>query len=370
MINCFRYLLLFVPIFLLLGGCNFSKGKSDSKGDAMHADSSSSTLKLDTTVVGYTNTLAVTQVYVIKRDTVVVRQAPSLSAKFMEKAGYGVSYEMVEDLGDWVAVWSKERYPYSEVYEGKEQLVIAKRKVYLPKSAIGKSEDLKLHDGDISIASFVQVGEGDPKYYESGHDLKDYLSFELVSKQEYLLKKKQRADLVVRDTLAHPKQGRKLILSTTSQKQVVFEDSPVNAEESRAEYEYIGHIPLLHQYIVQGSYYESADYTLVDMYSGERTISMIDFPYVSPDGRYILALYTNPYESSEDIELYRIVGEKIDRMISISFPHWMAGNDVDDMFFGRDGYLYFPVFYNMVYWTEQGELSKPKQFMRMKIKNS
>lgn len=363
----FRHLFFLVPLLLLVtAGCD-SPAEKPLKTSHLSPADTTVIAQMDTAVVDYDSSIPVTRGYIISRDTVALRQAPSRLSKFMEKAGYGTSYEVIEELGDWLAVWSRERYPYSATEEGKKLTIIAARKIYIPKSAIGTAKDLKLFKEDVAVVSALATGDNDPSYYESVHRLKDYFSFELITKQEYLQKKKSRVDPVVYDTLSYPKKGGKLILPS-AQKKNVFEDSPEDAEENYAAYAYRGHIPALQQFILEESAYESYEFTLIDMQTGERTVSMIDFPHVSPDGRHIIALYTNPYESSEDIELYRISGKKIERVVSLSFPHWMA--DSGEIFFARDGYLYLPVFYNVVFWTPEGNLSKPTQFMRIRIKNS
>lgn len=353
-------------IFALLS-CNRSSNKSTEEKRQDSTVQHIEPKPLDTTVVDYTNTIPVTMGYIVSRDTVVVRQAMSEASKAMEKVGYGQSYEVIEQLGDWVAVWSRDRYPYKGLHQGEERLMIAKRKVFLPKSAIGKMSDLKLYKEDIPIVNLVQIGENESTYYEHGSILKEHLSFELVTEQVYMQKKKDAVTLIVRDTLVHRKKEGVLTLPT-AQKNCIFKDSPPEAEESRAVYEYVGHIPSLAQYIVSGSYYESTDYTLVDMHTGEKTVLMVDFPCFSPDGKHIISLYTNPYEGCEDVELYRITGQKIERVASFSFVHWMAGAEAEDIFFARDNSLYLPVFYNQTFWTEEGQLSKPTQFMRIIIK--
>lgn len=365
--NSFRHFFFLAPfVSLVAAGCGSPAGNQDKASSPSPADTTV-IAEMDTTVVDYDNNIPVTRGYVIARDTVALRQAPSRLSKFMEKAGYGTPYEVIEDLGDWLAVWSKKRYPYSATDKGKKLMIIAARKIFIPKSAIGTAKDLKLFKEDIVVVSAVATGDNDPSYYESVHRLEDYLSFELITKQEYLQKKKSRVDPVVYDTLSYPKKGGKLVLPSAEKKNV-FEDSPEDAEENYAAYAYRGHIPALQQFILEESAYESYEFTLIDMQTGERTASMIDFPHVSPDGRHIIALYANPYESSEDIELYRISGNKAERVVSLSFPHWMA--ESGEIFFARDGYLYLPVFYNAVFWTPEGQLSKPTQFLRIRIRNS
>ncbi|TDQ75185.1 hypothetical protein [Sphingobacterium yanglingense] len=358
-----RFFLLIVSLTL---SCQ-NKGKSEKLVGQESIIIDSVFVPLDTTVVDYTNDIPITKSFVVSRDSVIVRQAMSTRSKAMEKAGYGEAYEVIGEEGDWLAVWSRERYPYEGLHNGEQRVIIAKRKVFIPRSVIGKVSDLKLSKEDALIISFLQVGEKEPLYNERGLVLKDFLSLELITEQEFRQQKKGAVEMIVRDTLTHVKKEGVLVLPATI-KNYVFKDSPIDAEENRAEFEYVGYNPSLQQYIVNGSYYESIDYTLVDMHTGEQTVSMVDFPHFSPDGRHIIALYTNPYEDCVDVELYRIVDRKITPVASFSFVHWMAGTETKDIFFTKDNSLYLPVFYNKTFWTEEGQLSTPKQFMRITIK--
>ena len=145
-----------------------------------------------------------------------------------------------------------------------------------------------------------------------------------------------------------------------------FIDKP-DAEEERQEFYYAGQIEFLNQYIIGGSYWESLDYRFIDKTSGEETAIFAEFPYISPDKKNIICIYTNPYETTADLELYSISNNKTKHIMSVSFKNWMPTVETGEMYWGIDGYLYLTVNHVNSFWTADGHLNEKCQYIRIKI---
>lgn len=132
------------------------------------------------------------------------------------------------------------------------------------------------------------------------------------------------------------------------------------------EFRYEGHVPSLHQYLIGGTYWESGDYRFVDQRTGAETAIFTDYPHLSPDGRYIISLYANPYETTADLELYTISGNTVKPLITASFAKWMPVSDPQEIFWNSDGWLYMPVNHTDAYWKEDGSLNDQFQYLRIR----
>lgn len=203
-------------------------------------------------------------------------------------------------------------------------------------------------------------------YYNEDMPLTKYLNFELIDQKLYLTKKKKAVSFLLADTLALKKINGTISLPC-QKKTVKFVDKPA-AEEDIQLYYYIGQINILNSYLVFGTYWEEYDYKLIDKITGEVKLSFLDYPFISGDKKNIICIYANPYEATADLELYSIDKNKIKRIMSASFKNWMPAGEKNDTFWSNDGYLYLPVLHNKAYWSQDGDLNKNFQYLRIKIK--
>jgi hypothetical protein len=203
-------------------------------------------------------------------------------------------------------------------------------------------------------------------YYNEDVPLTKYLSFELIDQKLYTAKKKKAVSFLIADTLVHKKKNG--IITIPCQKKTVKFVDKLEAEEDIQLYYYIGKINILNSFLVLGTYWEEYDYKLIDKITGEVKLSFLDYPFISGDKKNIICIHANPYESTADLEFYTIDKNKIKRIISACFKNWMPAGEKNDTFWSSDGYLYLPVIHNKAYWSQDGDLNKNFQYVRIKIK--
>lgn len=202
-------------------------------------------------------------------------------------------------------------------------------------------------------------------YYNEDVILTKYLKFELIDEKLYLAKKKKAISFLLADTLVFKKINGTISLPC-QKKTVKFIDKP-DAEEDIQLYYYIGQIKILNSFLILGTYWEEYDYKLIDKITGEVKLSFLDYPLISGNQKNIICIYANPYGATADLELYSMDKNKIKLIMSASFKNWLPAGEKNDTFWSNDGYLYLPVLHNKAYWSQDGDLNKNFQYMRIKI---
>ncbi|MCD8178544.1 MAG: hypothetical protein LUE98_14430 [Tannerellaceae bacterium] len=233
----------------------------------------------------------------------------------------GEKLYIIEEKNDWLKVWAnlhkdKTGNYYSETVSGS---------LYIRKKFTGDIKHLFVSEEDLPVIE---------NYTESKRYIsQDTLSFLLITKEKYLNQKANAVSSIIYDTLNIKKTDGKLILPCAEQT-VTFSDIDIyntERDESVKEYTYIGQIPLLNVYLIKGSYYESSDYFYIDKDSGEKTNSFEDFPVISPDGKYTVTLWGNPYQECTEFVLSKQVENKnirkhfslyLHKMDALQFSVW------------------------------------------------
>jgi hypothetical protein len=95
----------------------------------------------------------------------------------------------------------------------------------------------------------------------------------------------------------------------------VFRDKPecrsVEQEAHCQTFIFIAHLGSQHLFVVEQSFYEGADYLLIDDRSGQQ-ISIAGFPFFSPTGRYILQI-TPDNNGDDPLVVWRRQGDRFVR---------------------------------------------------------
>jgi len=242
--------------------------------------------------------------------------------------------------------------------------------LFLSNCLVAQNDSIKatkkiLVHSDLNIIANLTENDS-TTYYNEDVPLTKHLSLELIDQKLYKAKKKKAVSFLTADTLAHRK-TKGIITLPCQKKTVKFIDKP-EAEEDIQLYFYIGQIKILNSYLVFGTYWEEYDYKLIDKITGEVKLSFIDYPFISGDKKNIICIYANPYEATADLEFYTIDKNKIKRIMSTSFKNWMIAGEKNDTFWSNDGYLYLAVLHNKAYWSQDGDLNKNFQYLRIKIK--
>lgn len=230
------------------------------------------------------------------------------------------------------------------------------------KKTITDSNTLDVADLDLIV---LLTRNQKSEYFEKGKPLNDYITIDLIDKPIYDSKKKTAVNFLLPDTLEQKKRNGTIALKCID-KTVEFIDKP-HEEESLQEFRYVGQIEFLNQYLINGTYWEGLDYKFIDKKTGEETQSFEEYPHISPDKRHIVCINANPYDTTADMQLYRIIGSKLKHVMNASFKKWMPAIEQEDIFWSTDGYLYLAVNHVNAYWTKEGSLNKNYQYIRIKV---
>ena len=147
-----------------------------------------------------------------------------------------------------------------------------------------------------------------------------------------------------------------------------FVDVVPEIDEERKHYTYVGQIPFLDLYLVKGSYWEHSDFILIDKNTGEKVLSIGDFPNISGDQQFIISLKANVYESETSLELYQIINGELYCKLRTSFRDWMPIFEKDQMFWNGDSQFFIPVIKSQHYFNKIRNVKNDYRYIRLTIK--
>lgn len=190
------------------------------------------------------------------------------------------------------------------------------------------------------------------------------LKLELISKELYERKKSTAINYLLADTSLY--NLRNSTISLPCKNKTVLLTNKTNEVESWEEYTYVGQLPILNAYLVKGLFYEDLEYFLVDKISGERTTYFGEFPFISPNKKFIVYLSANPFDEYAEVGVFEIKNKKIRHLINLSFSNWMP-DEKENIFWSSDGFLYLRANHPVVYWLEDGRVNSEWQYLRMRL---
>lgn len=290
--------------------------------------------------------------YVIDRNDVFLWKTPEANSQPMDTLSYGRIVEAEAEIGDFYKVMSYRTGNYA----------------YIEKSKLGNLEDIKLINSDLPQITYLKEADGETQFFEKSKKLEKYISLELVEKSEYDREKANAVSFLLADTLNVVKKDGVITLHGDDDSTTVYKDIESDSDEYTA-YKYEGQIAFLSQFLMSGMYYEASNYFFVDKKTGTQGQSFVDFPYISPDKKYIISLGANPYEGGNVFELYSLdENHKISFVFDALFLNWLPTYDVTQIFWSKNGYLYVPVNHAAVYWNKAENMNSDYQYIRVKVK--
>ncbi len=312
--------------------------------------------------IDYDNTKVIKSIYVTDRNGIEVKQQANNNSKTLGVYEYGTKLDIIEETENWYGV--RDRITREFYINGSKIESIGWEKVYVLKNKTGSINEITLVPSDLNIISYLTVNQK-TEHFETGKDLTDFLTLELIDKSVFDNKKNSSVDFLLADTIVNKKKNGIIELKCQN-KTVKYIDKP-DAEEARQVFQYVGQIEFLNKYVIGGSYWESGDFKFIDKTNGEETNSFVDYPYISPDKKNIICVYANPYETTTDLEFYSVSDNKIKQIMSASFKNWMPTVESGEMFWSSDGYLYLTVNHVNSFWKVDGNLNDKCQYIRIKI---
>lgn len=350
---------LWLLAFLFLLSCD-KKIEKEPKSTA--TDSSLEEIIERGNPIDFDNNKVFSTVYAIAKNGVEAKQQADENAEIVKNYQYGDRLEVIEESGKWLGV--RDRISREFIEEGKTIQQWRWEKVYVLKNKTGSIKQIKIASSDLYSIYTLEINDELIKV-DTENKIKNYLNIELIDKDFFDSKKETEVSFLVADTIEIIKKEGKIELPCQN-KTVIYIDKP-DAEEDLQTYKYEGQIPFLNQYLICGFYWESYDYKFVDKTSAKE-IQFIDFPYISPDKKHIISIYSNPYETSADLELFTITDTQIKKILYISFNKWMPTVEPGDIFWSNDGYLYLSVNSVHTFWNADGNLNKKSQYIRIKVR--
>lgn len=219
-----------------------------------------------------------------------------------------------------------------------------------------------LDTNELNRITHLSVGKKD-QLFPAGKVLNDYLKIELIDKAFF----EKKRPLAV-DYLSHKNAIKKQDSVISIQ---LVKDSlklvDIDSDDDGETYRYIGQIDALDQHLVEVLRWESQNYQMFDQVEGFLTQEFSAYPYLSPNKRYIISAYANPYEGHTDLGLYKVKGREIIPVMSAGFKNWMPITDPADIFWARDGYLYVAVTHSASAMQIGGRVNAQTQYIRIKV---
>jgi len=234
---------------------------------------------------------------------------------------------------------------------------------------MGNYEDIRFKEGLEDVYLIGKKQEDGTIEEEKGITLSKYFTIDLISYEEYQKALSNGYFPLVKDTLSIKKE--KWILTLPCRDTLVeFKDSALKPEADREEYEYLGDMKPIHQYLIAGTYDDSWDKFFIDKRTGHKT-EIDSYPYLSPNGKYIITLGETEMGGPTAIALYKVLSKdpfKIELVTVAGIRYWVAyeNNKKRPTFFGKDGYLYVAIDLSGSYQYDKPD--KPCKYVRIKIK--
>ena len=189
-----------------------------------------------------------------------------------------------------------------------------------------------------------------------------YLDLELISKDVFEKERKHAIKYLVNDSSIIKNMKGEIELKCRDTI-IRFYDNPTDGE-SRALNSFEGSIDALNSYLIYYEGYEWWEFSLIDKNSGNEKWGSGSFPYLSPNGKYLICCRQEMYGDIGIVEIYSVDSLKIKAQISAGFTNWTPswGN----MFWSSDGHFYIEVYSSFI---DQGDYNEElKQYIRLSIK--
>ena len=240
---------------------------------------------------------------------------------------------------------------------------------YLRKEDMGNYEDIRFKEGLEDVYLIGKKQEDGSIEEEKGITLSKYFTIDLISYEEYQKALGKGYFPLVKDTLSIKKE--KWILTLPCRDTLVeFKNSALKPEADREEYEYLGDMKPIYQYLIAGTYDDSWDKFFIDKRTGHKT-EIDSYPYLSPNGKYIITLGETEMGGPTVIALYKILSKdpfKMELVTVAGIRYWVAyENDKKrPTFFSKDGCLYVAMDLSGSYQYDKPD--KSCKYVRIKIK--
>jgi len=196
--------------------------------------------------------------------------------------------------------------------------------------------------------------------------LKKIIDLTLITENDFNELLKLKPDTFLNITNKYNKKDNILELKTKSSS-IKLLDKP-NEEESMVIHHYIGEIEFLNQYLISRDFWEDRDYIYLDKETGKKTNQFVDYPYISPDKKNIICIFSNGYEKSGDLTLHKITDDnKIELELTASFSRWMPALEPQECFWISNKQFVVKVLPSKAFWKKNGSYNDDFQYIKITI---
>ena len=182
--------------------------------------------------IDYDNTPVLNIVLVTAPGGVYSRQQPEEQSAHVTYYEYGHPLEVIEVNGKWLGI--RDRVSRKFVRNGHNIESTAWEKIYVPKSATGKLNDITLSEKDLNIIEALDAKEKTLEF-ENGTVLSEYLKLEFVDKQTFEAKRRTAVSYLRADTTTIRKKNGVLNLPITNGFKQYQDKNRLEAEDNVQE---------------------------------------------------------------------------------------------------------------------------------------
>lgn len=185
-----------ILIAVSLFGCNNNqKGKKDTDtvtvaSPIIPKDIKSQAPKANS--FDYEKTKVISQVFVIFKQGVSLRETNTEQANIVGKAEYGQRLEVVEKLGDWIAIRERIGRNYTKE-DGTRVESSGWEKVYVAKNETGTLDQIELTQDHLNIITSLNINQKSD-FFEKGKALTTHLKLELIDQSVFERQKSNAVD--------------------------------------------------------------------------------------------------------------------------------------------------------------------------------
>ncbi|WP_179320235.1 hypothetical protein [Winogradskyella helgolandensis] len=304
--------------------------------------------------------------YVIAKNGLNVREAGGeISDKydygeFVEIIGYSNDTIEVNDNGKiikdvWASVkWKRNGWTY---------------KRYVFNGFLGDREDIIVFKDQICLGYYYSQ----PTLYSNNADaqfdcLTKYFDFELISEKHFNAIKPIHETFLKKNPLVKIEENEdksQNIILPIKDSTIVFSSK---IDYSGSSHSYYGDVDFLNQYLTSHIYYkaEEGNYSYIDRTSGKETFVFADFPFISPDKKYIICFFYDVYDEVFSLEKYDInENREISFKNGFAFEYWVKPSSKNLKWISKNEFAIEIT--NKKIWN--GSADYKSQYLKIKLKH-
>ena len=274
--------------------------KSDEKTDVVD----SITTKIEKNVLDIAALKTIKTSYVINTIGTSAYASPTIESNVLKTFNVSKEIEVIGEMGDWQMV----------KFQLESENGLIWKQGYIPKKDLGVKEELPM-----TQEMLYEVLDGDSM--EKG------VKLSLIGETEFKSSQGERAKLITEFCKLKPNQVIKsdtlLTIKLNSGKTQRYKILDEEKHQSMEKYEYLGHLDFMDAYVVKGIFWEEQSITIYDANTGKELFQAMEEPFVSPNKKWLIALFTNELVVGTTFKVYKIVeNTSVEKVFDSGLKNW------------------------------------------------